>query len=159
MSAQPSTPDEHVLTAHCPEAYGLVSAVASNLTSQGCDIFDVKHFSDRHDDRFFIRCHTISAPGTVTTESLIEGFRPVAQEHDMRFRLVDARKKTRVLVMVSKISHCLADLLHRAHVGSLPVEIVAVVSNHTDLRPLVDFYGVPFHHVPVTADMNLEVHP
>ncbi|KUP28274.1 formyltetrahydrofolate deformylase [Kocuria rhizophila] len=152
MSAQPSTPDEHVLTAHCPEAYGLVSAVASNLTSQGCDIFDVKHFSDRHDDRFFIRCHTISAPGTVTTESLIEGFRPVAQEHDMRFRLVDARKKTRVLVMVSKISHCLADLLHRAHVGSLPVEIVAVVSNHTDLRPLVDFYGVPFHHVPVTRD-------
>ena len=88
----------------------------------------------------------------MTTESLIEGFRPVAEKHRMDFRLVDARKKTRVLVMVSKISHCLVDLLHRAHVGSLPVEIVAVVSNHTDLRPLVDLYEVPFHHVPVTRD-------
>ncbi|WP_295108862.1 formyltetrahydrofolate deformylase, partial [uncultured Kocuria sp.] len=112
----------------------------------------VKHFSDRHNNEFFIRCHTISEPGTVTTESLIEGFRPVAEKHRMDFRLVDARKKTRVLVMVSKISHCLVDLLHRAHVGSLPVEIVAVVSNHTDLRPLVDLYEVPFHHVPVTRD-------
>lgn len=152
MSAQKAAPDEHILTAHCPEAYGLVSAVASNLTGQGCDIFDVKHFSDRHNNEFFIRCHTISEPGTVTTESLIEGFRPVAEKHRMDFRLVDARKKTRVLVMVSKISHCLVDLLHRAHVGSLPVEIVAVVSNHTDLRPLVDLYEVPFHHVPVTRD-------
>ncbi|GAA2519776.1 MAG: formyltetrahydrofolate deformylase [Kocuria sp.] len=152
MSAQTAAPDEHILTAHCPEAYGLVSAVASNLTGQGCDIFDVKHFSDRHNNEFFIRCHTISEPGTVTTESLIEGFRPVAEKHRMDFRLVDARKKTRVLVMVSKISHCLVDLLHRAHVGSLPVEIVAVVSNHTDLRPLVDLYEVPFHHVPVTRD-------
>ncbi|MDO4919311.1 formyltetrahydrofolate deformylase [Kocuria sp.] len=152
MPAQQSMPDEHVLTVHCPEAYGLVSAVASNLTAQGCDIFDVKHFSDRHDDQFFMRCHTISAPGTVSTESLVAGFRPVAEEHGMSFRLVDARKKTRVLVMVSRISHCLADLLHRAHTGSLPVEIVAVVSNHPDLQPLVDFYGVPFHHVPVTRE-------
>ena len=92
----------------------------------------------------------MNEPGTVTTESLIEGFRPVAEKHDMRFRLVDARHKTRVLVMVSKISHCLVNLLHRARVGSLPIEIVGVVSNHTDLQPLVDFYGVPFHHVPVT---------
>ncbi|RLZ03903.1 formyltetrahydrofolate deformylase [Kocuria tytonicola] len=156
MSAHQPTPDAHVLTAHCPEAYGLVSAVASNLTGQGCDIFDVKHFSDRHDNEFFIRCHTMSEPGTVTTESLVAGFRPVAEKHGMRFRLVDARRKTRVLVMVSKISHCLADLLHRAHVGSLPVEIVAVVSNHTDLRPLVDFYGIPFHHVPVSKDTKRE---
>ena len=152
MSAHQPTSDEHILTVHCPEAYGLVSAVASNLTDQGCDIYDVKHFSDRHNHEFFIRCHTISEPGTVTTESLVEGFLPVAEKHDMRFRLVDAHTKTRVLVMVSRSSHCLVDLLHRAHVGLLPVEIVAVVSNHTDLRPLVDFYGIPFHHVPVTKD-------
>ena len=152
MFAPLSTPDEHILTVHCPEAYGLVSAVASNLTNQGCDIFDVKHFSDRHNSEFFIRCHTMSDPGTVTTESLIEGFQPVADRHRMRFRLVNARKKTRVLIMVSKVSHCLTDLLHRQRVNSLPIEIVAVVSNHTDLQPLVDFYGIPFHHVPVTKD-------
>lgn len=150
MFAPLSTPDEHVLTVHCPEAYGLVGAVASNLTAQGCDIFDVKHFSDRHNGEFFIRCHTMSEPGTVSTESLLDGFQPVAEKHRMRFRLVNARKKTRVLIMVSKISHCLTDLLHRTRVGQLPIEIAAVVSNHTDLEPLVDFYGIPFHHVPVT---------
>lgn len=145
-------PDEHILTVHCPEAYGLVSAVASNLTQQGCDIFDVKHFSDRHNNEFFIRCHTMSEPGTVTTESLIQGFRPVAEKHHMDFRLVNARTKTRVLIMVSKVSHCLQDVLHRMHVGLLPIEVVAVVSNHRDLQPLAEFYGVAFHYIPVTKE-------
>ena len=141
---------EHVLTVHCPEAHGLVSAITSNLTQQGCDIFDVKHFSDRFTDEFFIRCHTVSEPGTATVESLTAGFAPVAQQHGMSFRLVSVQHRTRVLVMVSRFSHCLTDLLHRTRIGELPVEIVAVVSNHLDHRSLVEWHGIPFHHVPVT---------
>ena len=141
---------EHVLTVHCPEAHGLVSAITSNLTQQGCDIFDVKHFSDRFTDEFFIRCHTVSEPGTATVESLTAGFAPVAQQHGMSFRLVSVKHRTRVLVMVSRFSHCLTDLLHRTRIGELPVEIVAVVSNHLDHRSLVEWHGIPFHHVPVT---------
>ncbi|MCC5782918.1 formyltetrahydrofolate deformylase [Kocuria sp. CCUG 69068] len=142
---------EHVLTVHCPEAHGLVSAITSNLTQQGCDIFDVKHFSDRFTDEFFIRCHTVSEAGTATVESLTEGFAPVAEQHDMRFRLVSVQRRTRVLVMVSRFSHCLTDLLHRTRIGELPIEIVAVVSNHLDHKSLVEWHEVPFHHVPVTA--------
>jgi formyltetrahydrofolate deformylase len=142
---------EHVLTVHCPEAHGLVSAITSNLTQQGCDIFDVKHFSDRFTDEFFIRCHTVSEAGTATVESLTEGFAPVAEQHDMRFRLVSAERRTRVLVMVSRFSHCLTDLLHRTRIGELPIEIVAVVSNHLDHKSLVEWHDIPFHHIPVTA--------
>ncbi|MEX5302494.1 formyltetrahydrofolate deformylase [Kocuria sabuli] len=142
---------EHVLTVHCPEAHGLVSAITSNLTQQGCDIFDVKHFSDRFTDEFFIRCHTVSEAGAATVESLTEGFAPVAEQHDMDFRLVSMEHRTRVLVMVSRFSHCLTDLLHRTRIGELPIEIVAVVSNHLDHKSLVEWHDVPFHHVPVTA--------
>ncbi|MEX5270470.1 formyltetrahydrofolate deformylase [Kocuria sabuli] len=142
---------EHVLTVHCPEAHGLVSAITSNLTQQGCDIFDVKHFSDRFTDEFFIRCHTVSEAGAATVESLTEGFAPVAEQHDMDFRLVSVEHRTRVLVMVSRFSHCLTDLLHRTRIGELPIEIVAVVSNHLDHKSLVEWHDVPFHHVPVTA--------
>ncbi|GGG42366.1 formyltetrahydrofolate deformylase [Kocuria dechangensis] len=142
---------EHVLTVHCPEAHGLVSAITSNLTEQACDIFDVKHFSDRFTDEFFIRCHTVSEEGSATVESLTEGFAPVAARHGMRFRLVSVERRTRVLVMVSRFSHCLTDLLHRTRIGELPIEIVAVVSNHLDHKSLVEWHGVPFHHVPVTA--------
>jgi formyltetrahydrofolate deformylase len=142
---------EHVLTVHCPEAHGLVSAITSNLTQQGCDIFDVKHFSDRFTNEFFIRCHTVSEAGTADVDSLTAGFAPVAAQHDMRFRLVSVQRRTRVLILVSRFSHCLTDLLHRTRIGELPVEIVGVVSNHPDHRSLVEWHGIPFHHVPVTA--------
>ncbi|MCJ8505948.1 formyltetrahydrofolate deformylase [Kocuria flava] len=142
---------EHVLTVHCPEAHGLVSAITTNLTQQGCDIFDVKHFSDRFTDEFFIRCHTVSEAGTADTASLTAGFAPVAERHGMRFRLEPVQRRTRVLIMVSRFSHCLTDLLHRTRIGELPIEIVAVVSNHLDHRSLVEWHEVPFHHVPVTA--------
>jgi formyltetrahydrofolate deformylase len=69
----------------------------------------------------------------------------------MRFRLVSVQRRTRVLVMVSRFSHCLTDLLHRTRIGELPIEIVAVVSNHLDHKSLVEWHEVPFHHIPVTA--------
>ena len=147
---------EHVLTVHCPEAHGLVSAITSNLTRQECDIFDVKHFSDRFTNEFFIRCHTMSEVGTADVDSLTAGFAPVAAQHDMRFRLVSVQRRTRVLIMVSRFSHCLMDLLHRTRIGELPIEIVGVVSNHLDHRSLVEWHGIPFHHVPVTERTKTE---
>ena len=83
----------------------------------------------------------MSDPGTVTTESLIEGFQPVADQHRMRFRLVNARKKTRVLIMVSKIGHCLNDLLFRAKSGQLPIDVPLIVSNHPDYQTLQEISG------------------
>jgi formyltetrahydrofolate deformylase len=70
----------------------------------------------------------------------------------MDWQLHPADHRTRTLVMVSRGAHCLHDLLFRSRSGTLPVDVPAVVGNHDDLRPIAEFYGVPFHHVPVTPD-------
>jgi formyltetrahydrofolate deformylase len=69
----------------------------------------------------------------------------------MQWHLRAGGTKCRVLIMVSKFEHCLNDLLFRARIGELPVDVVAVVSNHTDHQALVEWHGIPFFHVPVTA--------
>jgi formyltetrahydrofolate deformylase len=74
----------------------------------------------------------------------------------MRWRLEPQGSKRRVLIMVSKFGHCLNDLLFRARIGELPVDVVAVVSNHTDHQALVEWHGIPFFHVPVTSDTKPE---
>jgi formyltetrahydrofolate deformylase len=84
-------------------------------------------------------------------EQLRAAFGPVAEKFGMRWRLERHGSRRRVLIMVSKFGHCLNDLLFRARIGELPVDVVAVVSNHTDHQTLVEWHGIPFFHVPVTA--------
>ena len=86
-----------------------------------------------------------------TADTLRAAFAPVADRFGMSWRLEPHGSKRRVLIMVSKFGHCLNDLLFRARIGELPVDVVAVVSNHTDHQALVEWHGIPFFHVPVTA--------
>jgi formyltetrahydrofolate deformylase len=90
------------------------------------------------------------------TEMLRQEFASVAAEYSMSWCLEQAGRRLRVLIMVSKFDHCLNDLLYRARTGDLPVEIVAVVSNHLDHEDLVAWHGIPFHHLPVTAENKPE---
>ena len=83
-------------------------------------------------------------------------FAPVAERFALTWDLQDAARPTRTLLMVSRFGHCLNDLLFRARIGALNVEIPAVVSNHEDFRTLVEGYGIPFHHVPVTRETKAE---
>jgi formyltetrahydrofolate deformylase len=143
----------YVLTLDCPEAPGLVHAVSGFLMEQHGDIHELKQFDDVRGGHFFLRVHFAIAgdradPGV---DALREAFAAVAQRHGMRFELRGASAKRRVLVMVSKFAHCLNDLLFRSRIGELPMEIAAVVSNHPDHRALVEWHGIPFFHVPVTA--------
>jgi formyltetrahydrofolate deformylase len=82
-------------------------------------------------------------------QSMREEFAPLAKEFDMDWRLVDTSERRRVVILVSKFDHCLAYLLHRRKVGDLKFEVPCVISNHDDLRELVEWYGIPYHHVPV----------
>ena len=148
--------NEYVLTLDCPETRGLVHAVSGFLLEQGCDILESKQFDSQDDGHFFMRIHFASAGdfpgGPATLESLREAFVPVAEKFGMQWQLRPHGTKRRVLVMVSKFEHCLNDLLFRARIGELPIDIVAVVSNHPDHRGIVEWHGIPFFHVPVTAD-------
>ena len=155
QAVAPETGKEFVLTFHCPDALGIVQAVAAYLLEQECYIVDIKQFGDRASGRFFMRIH-VTAQVELELDHLRAGFEQVAREWQMDWRLERHGRKQPILVMVSKYDHCLNDLLFRARSGELPVRIAAVVSNHPDLEPLAAWHGVPFHHIPVTPDTKAE---
>ncbi|MCV7636785.1 formyltetrahydrofolate deformylase [Micrococcus luteus] len=152
MHTAPATA-ELVLTLDCPEKPGIVHAVSGVLLAHGCTIVELTQFDDRRLAHFFMRVHVASTTGQALDRATLEAdLAPVAERFGMRWELGEHGAKRRVLVMVSKFGHCLNDLLFRASTGELPVDIVAVVSNHRDHQRLVEWHGIPFHHVPVTAD-------
>ena len=146
---------EYILTIVCPDRPGIVYAVSSYLIHCSGNILESQQFDDRHtpgDQRFFMRVQFEIYDPAMTLDRLRELFAPVAAANDMSWELWGAEAKYRTLIMVSREGHCLNDLLYRQSIGALPIEIPAVVSNHTDLERLAKSYGVPFHHIPVTAD-------
>ncbi|MFF5794493.1 formyltetrahydrofolate deformylase [Paeniglutamicibacter sp. NPDC012692] len=143
---------EHVLTIACPERPGIVHAVTGFLLERGRDIVELKQFGDRRAGQFFMRIDVAGADAPGLTETMRTEFEPIAKELNAQWTLDPKGTKRRVLIMVSKFDHCLNDLLHRARLGELPIDIVAVVSNHRDHEALVEWHNIPFYHVPVTPD-------
>ncbi|HCA86752.1 MAG TPA: formyltetrahydrofolate deformylase [Streptomyces sp.] len=174
-AASGQAPEQYVLTLSCPDKQGIVHAVSSYLFMTGCNIEDSQQFGDRDTGLFFMRVHfTGGFPGygaaagsggasggasggdPVTLEKLRASFAAIGDSFRMDWQIHRAEEKMRIVLMVSKFGHCLNDLLFRSRIGALPVEIVAVVSNHTDFRELVESYGVPFRHLPVTKENKPE---
>jgi formyltetrahydrofolate deformylase len=142
------------LTLSCPERPGIVHAVSSFLFAHGCDIVEHQQFDDPIRGQLFLRTAFVSAEDT-EADRLAAGFQAVADQFAMSFKISGAQPQ-RVLVMVSKLGHCLNDLVFRWRAGSLGAELVAVVSNHEDLRPMAEAAGLPFVHVPVTPGTKRE---
>ena len=156
--SMPTTPNpEFVLTLDCVDQPGIVHAVTGFLVDQGSNIVESQQYGDAVEQRFFMRVHVevLDRPD-VTVEQLREAFEPVARRFGMTWHLWDRDARYRTLIMVSKFGHCLNDLLFRWSIGSLQIDIPAIVSNHPDLEPLARSYGIPFVHVPVTADTKPE---
>ncbi|MCX4629257.1 MULTISPECIES: formyltetrahydrofolate deformylase [unclassified Streptomyces] len=148
---QPQAPQQYVLTLSCPDKQGIVHAVSSYLFMTGCNIEDSRQFGDHDTGLFFMRVH-FSADAPVTLDKLRASFAAIGDSFRMEWQLHRSEDRMRIVLMVSKFGHCLNDLLFRTSIGALPVEIAAVVSNHTDFADLVRSYDVPFHHIPVTKD-------
>lgn len=138
-----------VLTLECADQVGIVHAVTGFLAEHGCNITDSQQFNDPRAEQFYLRVEA-THPSPVTLGQLREGFMPLADRLGMTWRLEDADEPTRTIVMVSKTTHCLNELLEQWHDGQLNIDIAAVVSNHEDLRPIADQHGIPFHFIPVT---------
>ncbi|GAB3210576.1 formyltetrahydrofolate deformylase [Marinactinospora thermotolerans] len=146
------TDHEYVLTLSCPDARGIVAAVATLLAGNGCNITESQQYGDHYTGRFFLRVQFEAgreAPGEDELRAALAG---LAGEFAMEWELWRRGVRPRMLVMVSKFGHCLNDLLYRQRSGLLDVEIAAVVSNHPDLEFLARSYGVDFHHLPVTPE-------
>lgn len=140
------------LTLSCADRVGIVAAVSGFLSRIGGFILDSQQYADLETQRFFMRVEFTGSDGgfPATLSMLRSGFAAVAEPLDLAWELVDAANRPKLLIAVSKGSHCLNDLLHRWQTGNLPVDIVGVVSNHPDLRDLTEWHGVPYHHLPVT---------
>ncbi|MFD1932558.1 MULTISPECIES: formyltetrahydrofolate deformylase [Nonomuraea] len=138
---------EYVLTLSCPDRPGVVAAVSGLLARSGCNITESQQFGDQDAERFFMRVQFRAA---LPHDELAAAFAALAPEFGMEIKLRDLSVKPRVLILVSKFGHCLNDLLYRVRSGLLDIEIVAVASNHPDLRPLTQSYGIDYHHLPVT---------
>jgi formyltetrahydrofolate deformylase len=136
-----------VLTLSCVDRPGIVAAVANSIAAQDCNIVESAQFGDSETSRFFMRV-AFSAPATATAEGFGRGFRPVATAYDLDWKVHDLLVLPRVLILVSKMGHCLNDLLYRNSIGHLPMELVAVASNHETMRRRVDAEGLPYHLLP-----------
>lgn len=146
------TSSSFLLTFSCADRVGIVSAVSGFLAERDGFILDSQQFADIENERFFMRVLFKGAgPHFVADIEKLRGdFQAVAEEFALNYTLNRADEKRRIVVAVSKGNHCLADLLHRWSSGTLPVEIAAVVSNHETCRKLTEWYGVPFHYLPVS---------
>ncbi len=146
---------DFVLVLSCPDRPGIVHDVSGFLVKRAGNILESHQFDDQQTGRFFMRID-FEIPGPAMAEELRVEFAPVAAQYDMEYEVWDAKAPYRTLIMVSKQLHCLNDLLFRWSTGTLQIEIPAVVSNHPDAQKLCDLYGLPFHHIPVTADTKNE---
>jgi formyltetrahydrofolate deformylase len=142
---------EYILTLSCLDQRGIVLRVSGFLAEYGCNIIDSAQFGDPDSKLFFMRVHFALEDAQVGDDRLREGFDGLCASLGASGQLHDARVKPRVMIMVSKIGHCLNDLLFRYRSGLLPVEIPAIVSNHMEFYQLAASYNIPFHHLPLEA--------
>lgn len=144
------------LTISCPDRVGIVAKVGQFFSGYGGWIVQANHYSDPVSGRFFMR-HCIRADSLpFDANGLKDAFAPIADEFEMDWQLSDSGSPKKVILMASKQSHCLVDLLHRWHSGELECDIPCVISNHDDLRSLVEWHGIPYFHVPVDKDNKAE---
>lgn len=142
-----------VLTLSCPDRHGIVADVTTFLAANNYNVEEASQFEDRQEKRFFMRTELSPVnQQAISFTKLRDQFAVLAEKDSMDWQLRDLADKPKVVIAVSRWGHCLNALLHKWKEGTLPVEIAAVVSNHNDMRDLVEWYNVPYHHLPVTKE-------
>lgn len=146
-----------VLLISCPEKPGIISTVSNFLLEHKANIvhFD-QHTTDPHAGRFFMRIEFDLQNPDASIEELEQDLHGIAQAHSMDWRLSSSNKRKRMAIFVSKMDHCLLELIWRWKSKELPVDIPLVISNHAHLADEVESYGIPFYHIPLTHETKEE---
>ena len=146
-----------ILKVSCPATSGIVAAVTTYLADKGCYISEMSQFDDDTSGRFFMRAvFRFNDRYEGDIDEVEQGFDTVARRFEMEWSLHGTAQPMRVLLMVSKYDHCLADLLYRHQKGEMDMRITAIVSNHLDLRPMAEREGIRFVYLPVTRDTKAQ---
>ena len=144
--------DTATLLIHCPDQPGLVHAVTGFIFYHGGNILGLEQHIDPIENVFFMRAEWSLERFALARQDIAAAFTPLAEKHQMTWKIHFSIQKKRVALFVSKESHCLYDLLSRYEAGELPIEIPLILSNHDVLKPAAERFGVPFFHLPVTPD-------
>jgi formyltetrahydrofolate deformylase len=143
---------DYLFTFECPDRLGILAKVSNLLFEQGAFVTESFHYGDPQTKKFFARMVFNDGVLTSSIDGLREQMSVLADELEMDFALRRADYRPKVLIAVSKYDHCLNLLLTKWRAGALAIDIVGVVSNHNDCRSLVEWYGIPFHHYPITPE-------
>ena len=142
----------YTLVISCPDKVGIVAAVSQFVALRSGSLVESNHHTDVEQGWFYMRNVIIADSLAVSLQQFREEFTSLAEEFNMQWHVRDNRELQRVVIMASHASHCLADILHRWKSGELPCQIPCVISNHENLRSMVEWHGIPFHYVPVPKE-------
>jgi len=145
------------LLLHCPDKPGIVADVTSFITVNKGNIIYLDQYVDHVENIFFMRLEWELKDFFIPKEKIYEYFDTLyAQKYDMNFRLYFSDDKPKMAIFVSKLSHCLFDLLSRYTAGEWNVEIPLIISNHTDMKPVAERFEIPYYHFPITKETKEE---
>ena len=149
--------ENYVLTLSCPDQPGIVAALSAALFETGCNILEAHQFNDDETLRFFTRLRFAIVKDGFGIGQVRERFSAVGKAFGMDWIIRDLSEKQRVLLLVSRFDHCLADILYRWRSDELPMEISGIISNYPrDSYAHLDLDDIPFHYLPITKETKVE---
>ena len=141
----------------CPDKAGVLSAATQFLFKRNAFMTEVSSFSDNDTEKFFSRIAFENEDGSgFNINDLEKEFSIELKEFNIDGRFFDAEQPCKAIIAVSKVGHCLNDLLHRWKIGSLPIDIKGVISNHETSKDIVEWNNIPFHYLPISPDTKSE---
>src|SRR5215470_18564051 len=151
-------PQPFILTTACPDTTGIVAGISGFLASHNALITEAQHYDDPYGNTSFMRTvfHDNGKEMPPMAELEQQFAATVGTQFKMRFQFHEVQRRCRVLLAVSRQGHCLNSILHRWSTGTLPIEVVAVASNHQDMRSLAEWHGVPYHYLPIIDGRKAE---
>jgi formyltetrahydrofolate deformylase len=156
MNSTANPANKAILLLSCPDVRGIVAEVSHFIFTYNGNILYSDQHSDPETDTFFMRVEWDLSGFKIPEGKLRAAFEPIAEKFSMDWRIEFSSRATRIAIFVSKMDHCLYDLLLRTREGELPGEIVMIVSNHEDLAPVAEYFGVSFHFIPVRAEAKAD---
>ena len=145
-----------IFTGTCRAGTGVVAAITGYLADRNCYICSLEQFDDESTGKFFLRSVFRLQQNSPAVDEVRQGFEAIAQKFSMDWQIHDPNVAVKTLILVSKYDHCLDDILYRKRKGEFNIDITAVVSNHNDLRDMVERQGHNFIHMPVTPNSKIE---
>ena len=144
------------LVVSCPDKVGIVAKVSQFISEYGGWLTEASYHSDQDSGWFFMRNEIKASSLSISMREFKDAFAPIAEQYGMEWSISDSNKHKRLVILASHASHCIADILHRWHSEDLYCEIPCVISNHENLRSMVEWYDIPFHYVPINKENKTE---